>query len=90
MALNIKNREVESLVDEVVAKTGETKTEAVRKALLERKERLELQVARPARAERARAFLETEVWPFVPPETLGTSLTREEEERLLGFGEAGV
>jgi antitoxin VapB len=36
VALNIKNPEVERLVSEVVAITGESKTEAVRRALAER------------------------------------------------------
>ena len=40
MGLNIKNAEVEKLAAELAAMTGETKTEAIRKALLERKEHL--------------------------------------------------
>ncbi len=42
MSLNIKNEEVTRLVEEVAAATGETKTEAIRKALEERKQRLAL------------------------------------------------
>lgn len=38
MPLNIKNAEVEALVAEVARLTGETKTEAVPRALLERRE----------------------------------------------------
>ena len=37
MALNIKNPEAEQLASEVAALTGETKTEAIRVALFERK-----------------------------------------------------
>ena len=33
MSLNIKNPDVERLLDELVQLTGETKTEAIRKAL---------------------------------------------------------
>lgn len=33
MALNIKNREVERLAAEIAALTGESKTEAIRRAL---------------------------------------------------------
>ena len=40
MALNIRNREVERLADTVAELTGETKTEAVRRALAGRLERL--------------------------------------------------
>lgn len=40
MALNIRHAETERLADEVAKLTGETKTEAVRKALVDRLERL--------------------------------------------------
>ena len=40
MAVNIKNERVERLINEVAALTGESKTEAVRKALEERRDRL--------------------------------------------------
>src|SRR5215208_644444 len=40
VALNIKNAEVERLAEEVARLTGESKTEAVRRALSERKQRL--------------------------------------------------
>lgn len=40
MALNIRNRETESLAAALAEATGETKTEAVRRALQERLERV--------------------------------------------------
>ena len=40
MALNLKNDEVERLAAEVAGMTGESKTEAIRRALDERKRRL--------------------------------------------------
>lgn len=40
MALNIRNAETESLAEELARLTGETKTEAVRRALLDRLTRL--------------------------------------------------
>jgi antitoxin VapB len=40
MALNIRNPETEKLAEEVARLTGETKTEAVRRALLDRLTRL--------------------------------------------------
>jgi antitoxin VapB len=91
MALNIKNPEVERLVDEVARATGESKTEAVRKALEERRERLAFQVA-PSRDRRAEVlrFLEREVWPAVPPELLGRGVPAEEQEEILGYGREGV
>lgn len=39
MAVNIKNERVERLLDEVAALTGETKTEAIRRSLEERRDR---------------------------------------------------
>lgn len=90
VAINIKNREVERLVSEVAELTGESKTEAVRKALAERKERLKLQVASENRGARLRRFLEEELWPTVPAGELGRTLTRAEEEAILGYGDEGV
>jgi antitoxin VapB len=65
MALNIKNSQVESLASEVSEITGETKTEAIRRALEERKQRLSFQVVRENRAEELRSFLEREVWSAI-------------------------
>ncbi len=90
MALNIKNAEVVRLAGEVAEMAGETKTEAVRRALLERKEKLGLRVVKRDRYEELREFLEREIWPQIPPEVLGTEITKEEEEEILGFGEYGV
>lgn len=90
MALNIKNTEVERLAEEISRLTGESKTEAVRRALEERKGRLAFRVSDDNRADRLRAFLEREVWPVIPPEQLGRPLTKEEEEAILGYGESGA
>lgn len=90
MALNIKNTEVERLAEQVARLTGETKTEAVRRALEERKNRLAVRVADTSRAARLTAFLEREFWPTVPASELGRRLSRDEEETILGYGETGV
>ena len=90
MALNIKNAEVERLAEEISRLTGETKTEAVRRALEERKDRLAYREAHASRADRLRAFLEREVWPVVPGGQLGRTLSKEEQETILGYGESGV
>lgn len=71
MALDIKNDEVERLVAEVAAATGETKTEAVRQALAERRARLRRRLADPRGRERARRFLQREVWARVPADQFG-------------------
>ncbi len=90
MPLNIKNPEVERLIDEIADLTGETKTEAVRKALEERRARLSYRISANNRGARLRRFLELEVWPQIPRRELGRSLSRLEEERILGYGKEGV
>lgn len=90
MALNIKNDEVERLVEEVVAVTGETKTEAIRQALAERRARLRMRVSVEGRRSRIRAFLEREVWSRVPEDQRGRPPSKEEREAILGYGEEGV
>jgi antitoxin VapB len=90
VALNIKNTEVERLVSEVAHLTGESKTEAVRRALVERRERLSHRIAVPDRGARVRSFLEREVWPVVPADQLGRRLTSAEEDAILGYGQDGV
>ena len=90
MPLSIKNAEVERLVAEVAGLTGESKTEAVRQALKERRSRLALRESAQNRAARIRRLLEDEVWPSIPADVLGTTISREEEERILGYGDAGV
>ena len=89
MALNIKNSEVEHLVEEVSAITGESKTEAVRQALRERKERLAFRMTSVGRKVRLAHYLEHELWPVIPPEQLGHRLSRKEEDAILGFKENG-
>ncbi len=90
MAVNIKNERVERLLDEVAAMTGESKTEAIRRALEERRDRLARQTGAGHPAERLRRLLEQEVWPTIPETVRGTSLSKADEERILGYGSDGV
>lgn len=90
MALNIKNEEVERLATEVAHITGETKTEAIRRALAERRQRLSYRIAAGDRQQRALRFLEREVWPRIPAGQLGRRLSRAEEEEILGYGPPGA
>jgi antitoxin VapB len=82
MALTVKNPEVERLAEEVAHLAGETKTEAIRKALLERKARLE-------RSERSRSELIEEflrkMHDLLPKGRRPTKEEEEEEEEVLGF-----
>jgi antitoxin VapB len=90
MALNLKDPKVEKLAAEVAQMTGDSKTGAVREALREKRDRLEL--TRTSRRRRKpgdlRRFLETEIWPQIPDR--GQPLTKEEREELLGYGPDGV
>jgi antitoxin VapB len=90
VALNIKNREVERLAAEVARLTGETKTEAVRRALVERRARLRSRVASAGGSERILRFLEHEVWVRIPADQIGRPPDRREREAILGYGPAGV
>ena len=90
MGLNIKNAEVERLAAAVAEMAGETKTEAIRKALEERRQRLSLRVVGGDRRRRLQRFLESEIWPSVPVRQRGRRLTRKQEDEILGFGPAGL
>jgi antitoxin VapB len=91
MALNIKDKETEALVNEIASLTGETKTGAVRQAARERLERLKLRAGGRLRtAEEVQEWLETEIWPQIPADQLGKKITKAEREELLGYGPDGV
>lgn len=89
MALTLKNLQVEELAAEVAALAGESKTEAVRKALLERRDRIQLARGGTRRRDLQR-FLEAHVWPAVPAAVRGRELSKAEMDVYLGFGPGGV
>jgi antitoxin VapB len=89
MALNIKNPEVVQLAGEVARLAHETKTDAVRRALAERKVRLQARGGKVGRKESLLEYFERHVWPTMPPDHLGKTLTREEEDEILGYGPNG-
>jgi antitoxin VapB len=89
MALNIKNGEVERLAAEVARLTGESKTEAIRRALEERRTRLK-STSRDSRRGRVLRFLEKKVWPSLAKTQKGRRLTRAQEDDILGYGPGGV
>jgi antitoxin VapB len=90
MALNIKNVEVERLATEVAELAHETKTEAIRRALEDRKFKLQSRVTSKDRTRGIYEYLERYVWPYVPDDVRGKTITREEREELLGYGPDGV
>ena len=88
--MNIKNVVVERLAEDVARLAGETKTEAIRRALEQRRARLVARTANVDRKRRLHAFLETEVWPQIPRKERGRRLTKKQEEAILGLGKDGV
>jgi antitoxin VapB len=90
MALIIRDPVTEQLAAEVAALTHDTKTNAVRTALLERKERLEAATRHRRRGERLVRFLEDEAWPQIPLDLLGHPISRAEREAILGYGQESV
>lgn len=90
MALNIKDPETERLASEIAAMTGESKTGAVRQALRERDRRLKLARGGMARGDRMVAVLEERLWPRLPADLRGSTLSKQREEEILGLGEDGV
>ena len=85
--MSIKNPEVERLAEELSRLTKSSKTEVIRQALQEKKERLEVSGS-AARRQRLVAFLENRVWPKLP-KGASRRWTREQEERLVGYGKHG-
>ena len=88
MALNIKNVHVERLAAAVARLTGESKTEAIGRALEERRRRLTRRSAGDRRA-RVLRLLE-KVWADTPKSKRGRRPSREEEDAILGYGPEGV
>ena len=100
MAVNITER-IEELADELSRLTGESATEAVERALLERKKRVQQQPRQkqpetvqltPEQQKRMDDyldFMEKEVWSRIPKHLLGKSISKEEREDILGIGPDG-
>jgi len=80
MGLNIKNVEVERLAAEVAALTGETKTEAIRQALMARRNSLVIPRRKPS--EGLREWLARDVWPNIKPEFRDKPMTKDDWDAL--------
>jgi antitoxin VapB len=90
MALTIKNPEVERLAEEVARLSGQNKTQAVRQALEEKRERLSMRVSPAARTVQRRRFLEREIWADIPDELLDKPHDDALDDEILGYGPHGV
>jgi antitoxin VapB len=89
MALNIKNPEVERLASEVARLADESKTEAIRQALADRRQRLLARGGRASKRERLASFLRDRIWPEIPPRLLHRRVAKKEREKILGYGPEG-
>ena len=90
MALNLKNTEVERLAAEVARMANESKTEAIRRALLDRKQRLQVRRGDPDRQVRLERLLRNRIWPRIPSELMGKKISKRRREEILGYGPKGV
>jgi antitoxin VapB len=90
VALNIGNPEIERLAAQAAELGRESETEAIRKALEERVARLSRR--RHRSADRDQRIQETlaRVRVEFPNGDFGRTLTKVEEEEILGFGPDGV
>jgi antitoxin VapB len=93
MALNFSDKETETLATEIATLTGESEEEVVRQSLRERRDRLGPPMRprgqRPRTGEEMLHFLKTEIWPLIPNRG-GPPISKEEKEKILGYGPAGV
>jgi len=89
MALSIKDPATEEMAADIASRMGETKTEAIRKALHERRLRLFVPAAREERWARVQRLLREEIWPELTRSKPGKT-TKAGKERILGYGKAGV
>jgi len=89
MALNIKNPEVEKLAAEAAKLAHESKTEAIRIALQDRVARLKMYRGKATREQRISALLVRFRKQF-PRGDFGRTMTKAEQEDVLGFGTDGV
>jgi len=90
VALTIKNADVERLAAEVAGITGESKTQAIRVALEERRRRLTSGVDPDARAAALLEWLESEIWSHIPPELRGQPHDGARDDAIIGYGPDGV
>ncbi|MCL4368366.1 MAG: type II toxin-antitoxin system VapB family antitoxin [Actinobacteria bacterium] len=90
MALTIKNPDVERLAEEVARLSGQNKTQAIRQALEEKRDRLTMRVSHDARMAQRRRFLEREIWADIPAELLDKPHNDALDDDILGYGPEGV
>jgi hypothetical protein len=76
MGAQHQNLEVEKLASEVSLVAGDRKTEGIRRALAERKQRLAFQAVQSDRTHELTGFLEREVWAAIRARATGRRALR--------------
>ena len=56
---------------------------------MDRRARLRARAGKPGDRKSLREYLERNVWPMMPAGELGRVMSREEEDRILGYGPEG-
>jgi len=69
---------------------NESKTEAIRRALYDRKQRLLIHRNSAGRQDRLKELLRTRIWPEIPARLRGRGVSKMEREKILGYGPGGV
>jgi antitoxin VapB len=90
VALTIKNPDVERLATEVARLTGETKTQAIKVALEERRRRLTNGIDPEARKAATLEWLEREIWSRVPEDERGRPHDSARDDAIIGYGPSGL
>lgn len=90
MALTIKNVEVERLAADVAQLTGESKTQAIKVALQERRARLASGVDPAARTAALLEFMEQEIWAHTPAELREQPHDQARDDQIVGYGPDGL
>jgi antitoxin VapB len=90
VALTIKDQDTARLGADVAELAHETKTQAVKIALEERRAHLVGRRVRSGRGDRLRRFLVDEAWPQLAPDALGTPPSKADREDILGHGPEGL
>jgi len=90
VALTIKNVEVEWLATEVAQLAGESKMQAIKVALQERRVRLASGIDPAARTAALLEFMEQEIWAHVPVELRGQPHDSARDDEIVGYGPDGL
>jgi len=90
VALTIKNAEVERLATEVARLTGETKTQAIRVALEERRDKLTSGIDPDALLAARLEWMEREIWSHIPTEERGKPHDSARDDAIIGYGPTGL